>query len=60
MSDLNVTDDDRRFATDILEDMSNFEEGITDLEKMAQWVRNVRTAAERRAAANIPAVCEGK
>lgn len=49
MSNLNVTDEDRRFATDILEDMGNFEEGITDLEKLAQWVRNVRHAAERKA-----------
>ena len=51
MSDLNVIDSDRQFAADILEDMGNFEEGITDLEKLAQWVRNVRHAAEKKVSA---------
>lgn len=51
MRDLNVIDSDRQFAADILEDMGNFEEGITDLEKLAQWVRNVRHAAEKKVAA---------
>jgi hypothetical protein len=45
MSDLGVTEWDREIASQILEDFAEFEEGITDLEKMAQWVRNVRTRA---------------
>ena len=43
-----VTDGDREFAAQILEDFTTFEEGITDQEKMAQWVRNVRCAALRQ------------
>jgi len=42
---MTVTDKDREFAAQILEDFAEFEEGIEDQEKMAQWVRNVRKAA---------------
>jgi hypothetical protein len=44
---LNVTDGDREFASQILEDFSTFEEGIENQEKLAQWIRNVRTSAIR-------------
>jgi hypothetical protein len=48
MPDLNITDEDMEFAVQIIEDFAEFEEGITDVEKMAQWVRNIRHAAERK------------
>jgi hypothetical protein len=47
MSDLRVTEKDREFAAQIREDMANFEEGISEHEKLAQWVRNIRHDAER-------------
>jgi hypothetical protein len=49
---LGVTDGDREFARQILEDCIVFEEGIEDEEKLAQWVRNVRKAAVRKAASH--------
>ena len=47
---LDVTDQDRQFAADILDDFGTFEEGIEDQEKLAQWVRNIRNAALRSVA----------
>jgi len=49
MSDLDVSEQDLMFAEFIVDDFAEFEEGITDIEKMAQWVRNVRETAERGA-----------
>jgi len=44
---LGVTDGDLEFAVQIISDFAEFEEGIDDVEKMAQWVRNIRRAAVR-------------
>lgn len=41
-----MTERDRMFAELIVDDFAEFEEGITDHEKLAQWVRNIRAAAE--------------
>lgn len=42
---LGVIESDRLFAEQILADFGAFEEGITDKEKLAQWIRNVRRAS---------------
>ncbi len=42
---MGVTERDREFAAQILEDFSTFEEGIENQEKLAQWIRNVRRNA---------------
>ena len=39
---MGVTERDREFSAQILEDFSSFEEGIENQEKLAQWIRNVR------------------
>jgi len=50
---LGVTEGDREFAVQILADFGAFEEGITDQEKLAQWVRNIRRAAQRCDVQNV-------
>lgn len=42
---LGVIESDRLFAEQIQADFGAFEEGITDKEKLAQWIRNVRRAS---------------
>lgn len=42
---MEVTESDLEFAVQIVADFAEFEEGITDEDKMAEWVRNVRRAA---------------
>lgn len=54
-----VTENDRKFAADIIEDMGTFEEGITEIEKMEEWCRNIRYAAERAALMSSPAPFDG-
>ena len=44
---IEVTESDLKFAAQIVEDFAEFEEGITDQDKMAEWVRNIRRAAIR-------------
>jgi hypothetical protein len=45
-NDLGVSERDLMFADLIIDDFSEFEEGIAVRDKLAQWVRNIRAAAE--------------
>ncbi|MCK1367664.1 hypothetical protein, partial [Bradyrhizobium sp. 62] len=42
--EMGVIESDRLFAEQIIADFGSFEEGITDQEKLAQWIRNIRRA----------------